>query len=398
MAVLNISGAAVIGGCIVIPQRGAWTADLTVATGDDLPDDVTISTASGSLEMRGYRYRSTVFAQTVTVRVVGGSGGLRNVIPAKGYQVVPAVQVAQDIVADCGETLSAASASVLGDVLTHWARPKGPAEGALSQLADHLGLVWRVSAGGEVLFVDDSFADMSTDGVALNYDASEGEISLGVADFDGAVQPGTSYDGRRVYCVVHHVGDVLRTTLHFDGDGDRIRGTLRRIVESSLPSYSLRSFYSGRMVAQAGASVDFVPDDDTVPGMQRVPLLLGVPGLSIQAAPGARIGMGFYGGDGSKPYAGLFDSGTLLSYALTCPSIQLGAASATPVAHAIEALAGLQAIAAPLAAIHASVSAATPATPVTNGTLAGFLAPLAAIPAAVTAATVTMPTLTTRIA
>lgn len=375
-----------------MPQRGAWTADITVATDGDIGPDIVIDEA-----FHGFAYRSTVYGASTSLRVVGGAGGLRNVIAAKGYQIAPAIQVAQDIASDCGEALAPSAA--LSGLLTHWARPKGPAERALTQLADYLGVLWRITPSGEILFTEDLFLPVDTEGLPLNYVGSDGFIELGVDEIDHALLPGITFDDRKVYGVSHGFGAAgLRTTLFFDGDGDRIRGTLRKIVESSLPSDALRSVYDGRLVAQAGSALDFVPDSDVVPGMQRVPLTLGIPGLAVTIAPGARCAIGFYGADGSKPYAGGFQSGSLLTYSLTCPSVQIGAASATPVAHAIEALAGMQAIAAPLAGIHAAVAAGVPATPVTNGTLAAFLAPLAAIPAAVSGVTATMPTLTTRIA
>jgi len=397
VAEITANGFPVLAGDIVVPQRGAWVASIVVGTEEPLGDTVEVA------GFVGHAYRSQVFGSTTSVRVVGGFGGLRNVIPAKGYQLVPAVQVAQDIAADCGEVLL--PSPELSTVLVHWARPKGSGERALTQLADHLGTQWRVTPEGAISFAADAFLPVESEGVAINFDGADGQIELGVSEIDLTLQPGVSYDGRKIHAVVHKIGGALRTTLHFDGDGDRIRGTIRKLVESSLPAEALRAVYSGRLVAQSGSMVDFVPDSPNVPGMQRIPLLLGIPGLSIQAAPGARLHMGFFGADGSKPFATSFESGSLLSYSLeaatyslTCPSVQIGAASATPVAHAIEALAGMQAIAAPLAAIHASVAAATPATPVTNGTLAAFLAPLAAIPAALAGATATMPTLTTRIA
>lgn len=393
MAVIAINDVAIIGGCITLPQRGAWTADLAVAVGEEFDGDVEISNANGTLVLQGYAYRATVYGGTLTIRVVGGKGGLRNVIAARGYQVVPALQVAQEIAADCGEAIAADSAAVLGDVLTHWARPKGTAERALTLLADQLGLVWRVNADGEILFVADTFADVDTDGVPLNYDAGDGQIDLGVDDFDGALGPGSSYDGSNVYCVVHHIGQALRTTLHFDGDGDRIRGTLRKIVESSLPSYALRAFYAGRMVSQSGSNVDFIPDADDVPGMQRVPLMLGVPGLSIQAAPGARMGMGYYGGDPTKPYAGMFESGSLLSYTLTCPNITLGTSAALPIALAPPTIGGFAAIATYIAAL-TSALAANPSsyTPFA----AAMAAPGAAVAAALGGLAATVPSLTTK--
>lgn len=393
MSSLTVNGSPIVTATICLRQRGAWTADIEVGTDTDLGDDVTIESPTGSVSFTGFKYRSNVYGATVSARIVGGAGGLRNIIPAKGYSLTPALTVAQDIASACGETLAAESAAILsGAILTHWARAKGTAERALTALADELEAVWRMTPAGEILFTVDAFAEVESDGELLEDCGDDGEIVLGLSDFDPALQPGVSYDGRKIYSVTHHASEVLRTSLSFEGE-DRTRGTIRRLVEASLPNDEYTTTQAGKVALQAGAKCDFIPENDTIPQMQRVPMFLGVPGLTIQLVPGARAQMGFHGRDPSKPYVLGFESGSLLSYSLTCPNITLGTSAALPIALAPPTIGGFAAIATYIAAL-TSALAANPSsyTPFA----AAMAAPGATVAGALAGLAATVPSLTTK--
>lgn len=77
-------------------------------------------------------------------------------------------------------------------------------------------------------------------------------------------------------------------------------------------------------------------------------------------------------------------------------SVTLGGPAAQPIALALPTTTALTAIAASLAAIYAVVNGNTPATPVTNGTLAQYLQPLTLLVGLVAAQTLILPSLRTQ--
>lgn len=81
------------------------------------------------------------------VRLVGGTGGLSRVIPAKVYENVRASRVVLEILAEVGEGAGEIS---LSEPLRRWVRGAGPAYQALEALVLALDCDWRMLPGGEV--------------------------------------------------------------------------------------------------------------------------------------------------------------------------------------------------------------------------------------------------------
>lgn len=115
----------------------------------------------------------------------------------------------------------------------------------------------------------------------------------------------------------------------------------RALVESVVRRTDYHALYVARVVAQgADGSLDVIPDNDKMPGMTGVPIRYGVPGLSAKVKAGARVLVGFEGGDPSRPIATVWESAALTELRITsearvvvdCPSVELGAEGGAPLA------------------------------------------------------------------
>ncbi len=69
------------------------------------------------------------------------------------------------------------------------------------------------------------------------------------------------------------------------------------------------ALYPARVVQQtADGKLDLIPDDDRrLPHFQGVPIVLGVPGVTVTVLAGARVLLGFASGDPEKPQAWLWE-------------------------------------------------------------------------------------------
>lgn len=97
------------------------------------------------------------------------------------------------------------------------------------------------------------------------------------------------------------------------GEADRIRGALGRLLHSLFSRIDYLALYPARVVSQSGQAVDLRPDDSRLPALEAVPLNLGLPGVEVDVEPGARVLLGFAGGDPAKPRATLWESGSVRS-------------------------------------------------------------------------------------
>lgn len=84
---------------------------------------------------------------------------------------------------------------------------------------------------------------------------------------------------------------------------------LRRIGMQLVPSVDHLACYPAKVVSQSGQTVDVECDDSRVGQLSRVPLQLGIPGGEVTVLAGARVLVGWHGGDPRKPYATTWESG-----------------------------------------------------------------------------------------
>src|SRR5690349_8822183 len=90
--------------------------------------------------------------------------------------------------------------------------------------------------------------------------------------------------------------------------------SIERIVRAIVGDTRYLRQYPCRVQAQDGMTVDLLPDDADMRGpggLQGVPLRVGLPGFTVQLKLGTRVLLGYDEGNPSKPYASLFDPGSV---------------------------------------------------------------------------------------
>lgn len=114
---------------------------------------------------------------------------------------------------------------------------------------------------------------------------------------------------------------------------DRLTRALTGFIQRVTPIDYL-AFYPAKVVSQDATdfSLDVIPDDVRIPSGSRVPLRLGVPGVTAKVSPGSRVLIFFEGGNPSGMAAALFQGSTLLELVITAntkvtvnaPDVRLG--------------------------------------------------------------------------
>jgi hypothetical protein len=91
---------------------------------------------------------------------------------------------------------------------------------------------------------------------------------------------------------------------------DLFASLVERLV---LPRLDPLALYPARVVSQQDdGSLDVKPDDTRWgPGLSRVPIRHGLPGVNVRVRQGARVLVGFEGGDITRPFASLWEPGSL---------------------------------------------------------------------------------------
>jgi len=113
---------------------------------------------------------------------------------------------------------------------------------------------------------------------------------------------------------------------------DRLKGGFEKAVRAIFgPRIAYLGQYSAVVKAQGSdGSLDLLPDDAAIPGLQGVPIAYGIPGVTVTVAVGARVALTFLGGgDPSKPRATVWDSGSVTAMTVTATAIKLGSSSAS---------------------------------------------------------------------
>ncbi len=311
MADLEINGVPVLRASISFPRVGRWVADLHVDTGDDITGSVTLASGDGSLTLQGHVQHGGVYAEYLSLRVVGGTGGLDRPVAAVYSSSTPFRTVVSSLLQGVGESLSARSdPAIMGRFLQSWARASSPDAGtALQALADSAQAAWRVQDDGSIWLGTDTYPEITLDD--SQYELLRSFPSEGRDIYSGApvppIRPGTTLLGRRVAYVEYHLTEnSAEMEVWYErgqSDDDRIHSALAGLIRSETCGVDYHALYRCQVSSQApDGTLALVPRNSRIPAMTGVRLAQLVPGVDA-VVTGGEVLLAFEDGDPARPVA-----------------------------------------------------------------------------------------------
>jgi hypothetical protein len=333
-------------GEITEQQSGAWIARIELDLDEDKALSGTVTIKVGSESFKGTVVRGeTPEGQGRWIgHIVGGAGGLEKELAAKNYHRTTLQSVAQDALGESKESLDTvgSDAAALGALQGHWTRTRGKCRVALSAVAQRMNGFWRVTRAGKVVFrKEETWQTVDFDYAYIDADPSDGKLEIAPEEAPTA-RPGITFGGHKVSSVrTVWDGAGVRQQIGIavgDGDAPRSRGEMlaqgiRKATENAI-NYS--QWYRAKIVSQAAdGTVDLLPDDPRVrgAGISRVPILHGIPGLTVKVVPGTYVELFYQNGDPGSPACALAPDGSnvqsvqlqaLQEIAIVAPAIKLG--------------------------------------------------------------------------
>lgn len=108
------------------------------------------------------------------------------------------------------------------------------------------------------------------------------------------------------------------------GDLDRIKGALETFIRGLFPTIDYLARYEATAVAQnSDGTLEVTVDDTRFPGLSHVPIRYGVPGVSAVVNSGARVLLGFAGGDPSKPQVEIWESASVAKFVIAASEVDV---------------------------------------------------------------------------
>lgn len=306
---VTVNGLPCLQATLRLPRTGVWIADLVVDATAAIEGSVTVSV--GQMTLKGRAARTGLARDTAVLRVLAGAGGLSAKVPAKFYRRCPAKAPLQDILAAAGEMLSSTvEAGLLNQQLVAFVLVRQKAADALRALADKLGVTWRVLEDGTVWLGEESWPDANVSLDLIADDPRQGFTEYG--SDSPTLLPGTTLDGKRVSQVEHRILPAsVRTRVWFetgDGLGDRLTAAIAAIVRHLTAHVDYHALYPAKVVSQnSDGTLELQPDGDVMPGLSKVPIRLGLPGVTVKVKKDARVLVGFESGDSAAPVATLWE-------------------------------------------------------------------------------------------
>lgn len=234
-------------------------------------------------------------------RLVGGTGGWGNSVPAKPYLDDGGVKVSTvigDAARTVGEAVDGLPTTRLGP---HYARRVGPASQVLHALTP---FAWRVDFDGVTRFGPRPTTEYKGDAPRTRRSPGVNVIDLATEDLTGLV-PGVTIDGSAPATDVEYELDEKRLTVrvYAGARSNRRLDAQRRIVEAMFPNMRYSGVHEFRVVTQSGERVNLQPvrTANGLPPLMNVPIRPGMAGLKAKVMPGSLVLVGFIDQDPSRP-------------------------------------------------------------------------------------------------
>lgn len=304
MSTVSINGQTAISAAITIPFYGPWSADVVLATTAAIPSSVTL--AIGKLSLVGTVYRQSSFSGSRSVRIVGGAGGWRTTLPARGYSNAGGLKLSTvlgDAAREAKETISIPTDRGIG---TAYVREKAKGERVLKLLTG--GQWWIDPAGVTQLKTRDASA-IATPFTVTSWSGGKGKFEIATEDYQDWL-PGrtftsptvtTSQTISLVTVLLENGGKLRLHVLNTNNTQERMLANIRDIVRSEIAALSYSCPWSYTVASSTTTTVDATPDDPRMPGLTGVPLMPGLISDQLSPANGSSCIIQFVNADPARP-------------------------------------------------------------------------------------------------
>ncbi len=303
---ITLNGVRVISGPVTIPFYGAWVADVVLSDSTEIDTQATL--VVGDLTLIGTIVRQASFVASRSARIVGGKGGWRKTIPARGYSHQAGVKlstVVGDAASECGETIVLASDASLG---THYTRDEAKAN---SVLESEMGGAWWVDPSGVTQTSVRDSSPIVTPFTVVSWSGGKGQFEI-ASESIASWQPGRTFTAP----TVEGVQTISSVTYDVDNDGklrihvlstsvnqERLLASLRDLIRREVAATSFYGVYEYVIGPSIGlglvTTIDATPTDSRMPSLTSVPLF----GIGVVSPPiaGTKCRIRFINGDRKRP-------------------------------------------------------------------------------------------------
>lgn len=204
----TLNGERVVAASVTIPYYGIWAGDIMLSETIEITSPCTL--VLGNLTVVGSVVRTNTFSGTRSLRLVGGAGGWRKVVPAQAYQNPTGIKLStlmNDVASLVGEKVNIPKAS---DVLVgpDFVRENARAQRILRQL---VGELWWMDLTGTTQITARTSNQIESDFLVSSYKSNEGRLSIATEDLASWVPANTfnssTLGGTLTVSSARHVAD-----------------------------------------------------------------------------------------------------------------------------------------------------------------------------------------------
>jgi hypothetical protein len=230
MSLITLNEYPIMSAEIRMPRVGVCNGDIVIDTIDEISGPVTIKTDDGKFSLKGTAFRAGQFTDHVRVRFVAGSGGLNNKIAPKAFDGYTVQSILSDILAKCGETLSAtADKTLLSLFIQKWVRLGSTGKEAVNAILEDVKAEgWRILPDGTFYATSKELWPAVSDNQfdLIHWNRSEGWADIGSEQpfmFPGQVvtlddvSTNDTVGAQKISYVVHRINPTkIRSQIFFE--------------------------------------------------------------------------------------------------------------------------------------------------------------------------------------
>lgn len=327
---------------LLLPYAGNWSIRVEMAGSAVLPDGP-VTVTIGAQSMRGFVTRTRADRGNYVGVIVGGRAqtaaqGLQQDATAQHFWQTPARTIIATTLSAVGESLATDSTGI--DTSLNFPRRAVRTDKVLDDLADALGIIWRVKTDGSVWFGTDTwpaspatftYQSQQPDVAAplLAPDPQQLLIAPGTSIILDKTQPVGSYEAtaQRVTCSRYWSNEreafarvwLADPNVDFLLDdklaADRIHSGFAALAVAATRKTDWYRTFQGRVVTQRGdgtldVTLDQVMGETELPPIRGAAVSAPVGGASLTFQPGDRVAVYFEGGDFRRPRAAMAEQGS----------------------------------------------------------------------------------------